>query len=163
MIVLCEITSLGQSMPMFSHLIRDCIALDKPLNILPTDQVEVFSLDCVIGCLWEGCSRGNDRLPSENFCSWSAVSVSLPIFSPICGSVCRALITLAFLNCFKILKNPKKPRRFDVSLSSFFIVGEKKFICNGNGNGNGNGIYIPHFLYVDNQMRFTFNHPTHES
>ena len=32
-----------------------------------------------------------------------------------------------------------------------------------NGNGNGNGIYIPHFLYVYNQMRFTFNHPTHES
>ena len=31
------------------------------------------------------------------------------------------------------------------------------------GNGNGNGIYIPHFLYVYNQMRFTFNHPTHES
>ena len=30
-------------------------------------------------------------------------------------------------------------------------------------NGNGNGIYIPHFLYVYNQMRFTFNHPTHES
>ena len=29
--------------------------------------------------------------------------------------------------------------------------------------GNGNGIYIPHFLYVYNQMRFTFNHPTHES
>ena len=32
------------------------------------------------------------------------------------------------------------------------------------GNGiYGNGIYIPHFLYVYNQMRFTFNHPTHES
>ena len=30
-------------------------------------------------------------------------------------------------------------------------------------NGNGNGIYIPHFLYVYNQMRLTFNHPTHES
>ena len=30
-------------------------------------------------------------------------------------------------------------------------------------NGNGNGIYILHFLYVYNQMRFTFNHPTHES
>ena len=30
-------------------------------------------------------------------------------------------------------------------------------------NGNGNGIYIPHFLYVYIQMRFTFNHPTHES
>ena len=28
---------------------------------------------------------------------------------------------------------------------------------------NGNGIYIPHFLYVYIQMRFTFNHPTHES
>ena len=27
---------------------------------------------------------------------------------------------------------------------------------------NGNGIYIPHFLYAYNQMRFTFNHPTHE-
>ena len=32
-----------------------------------------------------------------------------------------------------------------------------------NDDGNGNGIYIPHFLYVYNQMRFTFNHPTHES
>ena len=32
-----------------------------------------------------------------------------------------------------------------------------------DGNGNGNGIYIPHFLYVYIQMRFTFNHPTHES
>ena len=30
-------------------------------------------------------------------------------------------------------------------------------------NGNGYGIYIPHFLYVYIQMRFTFNHPTHES
>ena len=29
--------------------------------------------------------------------------------------------------------------------------------------GNGNGIYRPHFLYVYNQMWFTFNHPTHES
>ena len=34
---------------------------------------------------------------------------------------------------------------------------------NAANNGNGNGIYIPHFLYVYNQMRFTFNHPTHES
>ena len=30
-------------------------------------------------------------------------------------------------------------------------------------SGNDNGIYIPHFLYLYNQMRFTFNHPTHES
>ena len=28
---------------------------------------------------------------------------------------------------------------------------------------SGNGIYIQHFLYVYIQMRFTFNHPTHES
>ena len=52
-----------------------------------------------------------------------------------------------------------------LNLSLLFAQGEVRVghLKPSNAVKNGNGIYIPHFLYVYNQMRFTFNHPTHES
>ena len=46
---------------------------------------------------------------------------------------------------------------------AFDSVPHERLLTKLDYYGNGNGIYIPHFLYVYNQMRFTFNHPTHES
>ena len=49
---------------------------------------------------------------------------------------------------------------FDIVYTTVHNIVLKKW---NDLSSNGNGIYIPHFLYVYNQMRFTFNHPTHES